>query len=65
MTALIDADILVYRAIAVTTSEVDWDGDGDVPLHNLAAAKQIVDELAQVLNIDDGQSWKEMLEDLG
>ena len=27
--------------------------------------EQIVDELAQVLNIDDGQSWKEMLEDLG
>ena len=52
MTALIDADILVYRAIAVTTSEVDWDGDGDVPLHNLAAAKQIVDELVK--------SWTKM-----
>lgn len=30
-----------------------------------AGEEQTVGELAQALNIDDGQSWKEMLEDLG
>jgi hypothetical protein len=29
------------------------------------AEEQTVNELAQVLHIDDGMSWKEMLEDLG
>ena len=47
MTALIDADVIVYRAISVTTSEVDWDGDGALPLHNLPAAKQIADMLVK------------------
>jgi len=30
-----------------------------------ADEERTVDELAQVLNIDNGQSWKELLEDLG
>jgi hypothetical protein len=30
-----------------------------------AAERRVVNELAELLNIDDGQSWKELLEDLG
>ena len=47
MTALIDADVIVYRAISVAASSVDWDGGGDMPLNNLPAAKKVADLLVR------------------
>jgi DNA polymerase-1 len=44
-TALIDADVIVYRALYPATSEVDWDGAGTTPLNNLPAAKTVADNL--------------------
>lgn len=37
--ALIDADVLCYKAAAVATKEIDWDGDGEkTPIHSEATA---------------------------
>lgn len=47
MTALIDADVVVYRAIAVMSAEVDWDGGGEAPLLNFPGACQVADELIE------------------
>ena len=45
-TALIDADVLAYRAAYTAQKEIDWDGDGDVTVDvNFDLACRAVDEL--------------------
>jgi len=45
-TALIDADVLAYRAAYAAQKEIDWDGDGDTTVDvNFDLACRAVDEL--------------------
>jgi DNA polymerase-1 len=47
-TALIDADVICYKASAVAQSNVDWDdGEGPTPLVSPAIAKGVAESLVQ------------------